>query len=711
MDLNYNAFERDQTTDQAKTLAVFLHGSRTAFWRPLNDMKDPIAASREALTGGVDVYAPTLPYADPLDRTGALTIVARLAADLDAIWKERSHYADVIFVGHSMGGILLRRLFLAGSPRSPDYAGDFEQRDDLSSEEVSRDENAHGWAAKVKRLVMIATWDKGWSISERDGWKYWFGLNFLGFLGHIPFPYLRPIASTMFDMRRGAPFIVQTRLLWLAYRRWHNPDEFGHLIRQQAEPPRGADPIVVQIVGTLDDFVSPLDQVDNEVNGDVPPSHEHARYFLLEMPNTNHDQAIQFSETCEDNEKKIRAKRGEMFRLALLGRANDHSQDTPGADALFLKDKAHDPSHYGDDPIKPDNDVRDVVFVMHGIRDDGYWTHRIAKEIKEEAAKLPRDDPRWNIHSLTPTYGYFAMLPFVLPWIRRQKVEWFMDLYVNTKARFPNATMHYVGHSNGTYLAARALKDYAAARFGNIYFAGSVVSTDYNWPALVAEKRVERVHNARGATDEVVAMLPKSVDYCSDLGGAGFDGFGPPTPPSDTAEITQSKRYALGGHGGAITEPHWPEIAKFIVTGAKPAEPDALFQEKPDPRWDVASRLRLGIPAVVTLVLYVVLQSLAWLFPLGLGEGKGWRVLSSVDWLFFLGFVAFFSATSFIFYKWSESGPKAWFLRALLVMGAVAVLFWFGSLLYVEFSYQGLAFWAFVMTLFLALIRVVLTKF
>jgi hypothetical protein len=28
----------------------------------------------------------------------------------------------------------------------------------------------------------------------------------------------------MLDMRFGAPFIVQTRLLWMAYRRWQNPE-------------------------------------------------------------------------------------------------------------------------------------------------------------------------------------------------------------------------------------------------------------------------------------------------------------------------------------------------------------------------------------------------------------------------------------------------------------------------------------------------------
>ncbi|MFO1126308.1 MAG: hypothetical protein U1E25_14250 [Methylocystis sp.] len=70
---------------------------------------------------------------------------------------------------------------------------------------------------------------------------------------------------------------------------------------------------------------------------------------------------------------------------------------------------------------------------------------------------------------------------FLLPWIRQQKTEWFMDLYVNVKARYPNARLSItVGHSNGTYLAANAL-GYPAARFANIYFAGSVVNQNFEW--------------------------------------------------------------------------------------------------------------------------------------------------------------------------------------------------------------------------------------
>ncbi len=117
-----------------------------------------------------------------------------------------------------------------------------------------------------------------------------------------------------------------------------------------------------------------------------------------------------------------------------------------------------------------------------------------------------------------------------------------MDQYVTVKARYPNATMHYVGHSNGTYLAASVLENYPAARFGRIYFAGSVVHPKFNWSGMVDRKRVQRFHNARGATDWVVALLPKSLEYFTDLSAPGFDGF--ESPPIDKEGITQSTGYA-----------------------------------------------------------------------------------------------------------------------------------------------------------------------
>lgn len=605
----------DPATSSARTLALVVHGfswpqtikEGVAFvlkgfrWPSRVKVDGLVAAVREEYAaGGVDVYAPEMPYSNLLDTTGANDIVVALKEKLDDIWARKpGGYDRVVLVGHSMGGVLLRRVFLCGSPRPPDYAGEWAARDDLAA--TAPTEPA-GWAEKVERLVLIATWDKGWSISQRDSWFYSLALNGIGFLGHVtPEKGKWAFAKAAFDMRRGAAFIVQTRMLWMAYRRWHNvAHDAAPLDLHRGVAPGGADPLVVQVIGTDDDFVSPQNQVDNDVNG-APKDDPRPRYFLLEMTNTNHAGAVDLTgEAGREREKVIRAALSrERFEIAPAGGSPDSAPPF-----------ASDPAAYDDGASPPDPDVKHVAFVIHGIRDDGFWTHRIAKAIKETAARSG-DPAVATLRSITATYGYFAMLPFILPWVRRQKVEWFMDLYVTAKARFPNARFHYVGHSNGTYLAARALTDYSAARFGHVYFAGSVVRPDYPWRERADARRVERFHNVRGATDWVVALGPKSVDYVSeDLGSGGFDGFRDASAAGAHA-ITQSAGCAWGGHGGAIGEGHWPGIARFIVTGERPPEPAGLFTPQPHKILDYVTRARfVGLPlaaiGVATLVVWLV---------------------------------------------------------------------------------------------------------
>ena len=104
------------------------------------------------------------------------------------------------------------------------------------------------------------------------------------------------------------------------------------------------------------------------------------------------------------------------------------------------------------------------------------------------------------------------MLPFILPWVRQEKVEWLMDEYVGAKARYPNASFSYVGHSNGTYLLARALRDYPAVRFRNVLFAGSVVRRDYRWDQAIRAGQVICVVNMVATSDWVVAIFPSGLD-------------------------------------------------------------------------------------------------------------------------------------------------------------------------------------------------------
>jgi len=113
--------------------------------------------------------------------------------------------------------------------------------------------------------------------------------------------------------------------------------------------------------------------------------------------------------------------------------------------------------------IEANPNITDVVFVIHGIRDTGYWTHKIARKV----VALGRKESR-QFETETSTYGYFPMLHFLLFARRRAKVEWLMDQYTEDKAKYPNAQFSFMGHSNGTYLLAKALEVYPSWRFKNV---------------------------------------------------------------------------------------------------------------------------------------------------------------------------------------------------------------------------------------------------
>jgi pimeloyl-ACP methyl ester carboxylesterase len=690
-------------SDEATTLVVMIH-AYLSNPSSLTDLKTFISNINKR--NEYDIYTPQLPYANWLDGTGANQIVVDLVHDLDEIWNSRK-YDKVILIGHSLGGILLRRFFLAGSPNPPDYSDDSKKnllfRDELSHVITG----AHGWAENVERIILFASWDKGWSLSESIAWKYTLALNILGFWGRffdllsvvpekINSPSLgrqgglakfrakfcRP-AGTILDMRLGTPFIVQTRLLWMAYRRWHSQSlrnlynsKTDLLVELKAPPSGAANPLLIQIIGTQDDFVSPRDQVvDYDVeevthNNADPAGAQSKKYFLIEMPGANHKDVIKFDgdhkETCQ-----------KLFQCALTG------------DASMLEDQARNPAYFEDRPTTPDPNVKDVVFIMHGIRDDGFWTHRIAKVIKETAQTIGAGAAgtggsgnhilqHGSLQSWTQTYGYFPMGAFLLPWIRQEKVEWFMDKYVSAKACYPNATFHYIGHSNGTYLAAKALEDYPAARFGRVYFAGSVVHPAYDWSTKIKDKRVERLHNARGATDWVVALLPKSIEYLTDLGGAGFDGF--IASANSPSEITQSKCFAKGMHGGAIKEGHWPEIAQFIVTGKKPFESgepcgkDKLFQEKQALWLNILSRFRIGIPFLFSLATMIIVWGFSRWLP---SENQHWPELNLKEgWGLIWGSVL----TAFLVLQlFLDKAPKPEETKGRLSLGLMATIMLSGT--------------------------------
>jgi predicted esterase len=316
-------------------------------------------------------------------------------------------------------------------------------------------------------------------------------------------------------MKRGSPFIANLRVQWI------------HL----ANTPGFKMPLTVQILGDKDDTVLPADNVDVQSS---------QGYVFLNAPSgTKHGNVVDITNPG----------RRRVFLKALL-EPNPVSEYEIPASQL------------------PDASVSHVVFVMHGIRDFGGWTGKLSSALQQRAAELGK-----NIEVRNPRYGYFPMLRFLLFSERQKNVRWFMDEYTEARAKYPKAEFEFVGHSNGTYLLASALRKYKACEFNRAVFAGSVVPRSFEWDRVMGN-RIKGIRNYVAAGDWVVALFPRMFEKFGDVGAAGFLGF------TDSSAVKSEFQCVQGGHGAAVKEKNFPSICAYILEDKKPAPPEEICAEE-----------------------------------------------------------------------------------------------------------------------------------
>jgi hypothetical protein len=262
-------------------------------------------------------------------------------------------------------------------------------------------------------------------------------------------------------------------------------------------------------------------------------------------------------------------------------------------------------------PIRRDPSVEQVVFVMHGIRDFGHWTTSIQTQIQELASELGK-----KVEVVTPGYGYFPLLGFLLQPERQQNVRWFMDRYTEVLALYPRATISFIGHSNGTYLLASALERYSACKFDRVVFAGSVVYSRFPWSVFIQRGRVRAIQNYVATADWVVGIFPQLFEYFPhpDLGGAGHNGF------TDAETHAHQIIYIKGQHGAAIVPENHPALAAFILGMDEVGPPAPLRAANQVLGVVLASRLCW----LVWLLLILIFTAPIYL-PLALGLSGHWH--------------------------------------------------------------------------------------
>lgn len=219
----------------AKRLVVVVPGmlGREVSWRPLLDR---LRAEPE-LIGSEWLFWPKRPV-KPWSFGSAAQMSRNLQALIDQRWAHAGGYDEVILVGHSIGGILVRQTYLLAAGACPSALAD-----------------PSPWADKVRRIVLFASINRG-----ADPKRVW---------------YLRPamILTSVLGVRRrllgndallGSRFITDLRIRWMRH--------FGRADVQLPE--------VVQVLGTGDGLVIREDSLDLE---QFPNGH------AISVPDATHD--------------------------------------------------------------------------------------------------------------------------------------------------------------------------------------------------------------------------------------------------------------------------------------------------------------------------------------------------------------------------------------------------------------------------------------
>ena len=469
-------------------------------------------------------HGDTLQLSYPAFSNAEPLTVAQRIADEIEPYFKQRQYQRVVLIGQSMGALLIKRAFLEA------------EKSNLE------------WASRVSRIVLVAGMNRGWDISGQKPsdmgtstrFVIWFGI----WLGRMA-----GFGNLILSTETGTPFVANLRIDWIK--------------RMADQKSRGVE--VVQLLGDIDDLVSAEDNKDLRAicNG---------KFAWIKVRGTGHRNIVDFDDQTTVGTLKLGEYRRQKFTLATT--EPDFNKIARSNEVL---------------PFQPDMDVTHVVFVVHGIRDLGEWAAAFEQELQKQFLELPPTDSANKLAVVSARYGYFGMGPFLLKPVREKYVKWLMDEYTETLAQYPNAKqVHFVGHSNGTYLLAAALDRYSSLNIGRIVFGGSVVRKDYCWDKMLKHRNMTfegnqatpeqkaklRVINYTAVDDWVVALFPRFFEPLTpmtllknDIGSAGFNGFSTNAP--QVVNVTG----LTGGHAAFLSR--IPEISAFILNGK--VDPGPVF--------------------------------------------------------------------------------------------------------------------------------------
>ena len=402
----------------------------------------------------------------------AAAAARELSASIGEKWASAGGYDDIILIGHSMGGLLVRQAYLLGSG--------------YKSDQLSR------WATKVSKIVLFASINSGFNPSAEI--RIFKPLVKAVLERTAGYPWL-PFS----DFIKGSNFITNLRIGWLRH------------FRNLESPP-----VVVQLLGGSDNIVATPDSADID---------QFPGGYQIDIPGANHSLVICLDHIRDPNRREDRYR---LIRDCILHPERQTKHNRPSG-------------------IKTDEKLRQVYFVLHGIRDgNNDWVQAARRRIQTLA-----QDPTAVVVQ-APNQGYLSLLQFLLPTQRRRPSQDFKDAYQSCVTKYRNVEFHFLGHSNGTYQLGQALLDIPEMKFNRVVLAASVLPPDYPWHERFQSGQINTLESHMAIYDAPVGFACSALNAIGmrDIGTGGFTGF-VNTGAGDYTPFA----YYNGGHGAPVQNP------------------------------------------------------------------------------------------------------------------------------------------------------------
>lgn len=444
-----------------------------------------------------------------------------LETSIDSAFR-RYRYERIVLIGHSLGGELLRKVYLWGAGQEEDRPAGRRGR--------------HEWVDRVERFVSLASINRGWTIDPAPNNMPWYRRT--EYAVGTRFAKLTGTGALIRGVQRGSPFVADSRVQW---------------IRLSRQGTKGA-PLVIHLLGTRDDVATPEDVKDAQAAKD---------FKFKSLAATDH----------ADIATALAQEIGPTGPLTDRARTILECVTLPAEQLSF------------DEPDKliENPNIRRIVFILHGIRDYDTWGLDLKRLIDAElgadsdtAVVVPRygyfpmapfllwsdrqEKVRWFMDEYTEAVAQYP-LARQFDFIGHSNGTYILASALQRYRTFSVSDVYFAGS-----VVPQRYPWASLVRQERVHRVRNVVATK-DWVVAIFPRLFEQIAEWGGYASDPGAL---------DIGAAGFRGFQDAGEPSSgVRDIT----FADGAHSIGIdiaSEAKRAALVRFGRYGLDP-EQDKVF--------------------------------------------------------------------------------------------------------------------------------------